>query len=157
MAEQKQHWRKLVNKDSPHLTVWDIEGKTPLRVTIEGHSFKRVHSMKGGENEDAQEDMLFLRFKGAKKELGVKATNCALIEKALGTPYPAEWVGKSITLRTAECRGEPCVRVDAPAGTRLPKLIPRFKYTDTARAASATAEPEQPTAPDVDPAAAAVM
>jgi hypothetical protein len=142
-TEPKQHWRKLVNKDSPHLTVWDIDGKSPVRVTIDGFGYKSVHSMKAGTEDGSTEDMLFLRFRGAKKELGVKTTNCVLIEKALGTPYPADWIGKTITLRTALCRGEPCIRVDAPAGTKLPKLVPRFQYTD-----------RQPSAADARPAPA---
>jgi hypothetical protein len=138
------HWRKLVNKDSPYLTVWDIEGRTPLPVTIEGHAFHKVHAIGADNDEDAQVDMLFLRFKGGKKELGVKVTNCTIIERVLGTPRPDEWVGKTITLRTAECRGEPCIRVDTPPGTKLPKLIPRFRYTDSPAAKPATAEQVQP-------------
>jgi hypothetical protein len=93
--------------------------------------------------------MLFLRFRGAKKELGVKTTNCVLIEKALGTPYPADWIGKTITLRTALCRGEPCIRVDAPAGTKLPKLVPRFQYTD--KAPTGAPPEQQPVVSDDDP------
>ena len=127
---QGTHWRKAINKDSPHLSVWDIDGRSPFVVTIEGYSYKKVHSMKGA-TEDAEEDMLFLRFKGAKKELGIKTSNSCIIAAVVGTPYIEQWIGKKITLRTAECRGEPCIRVDAPSGFRFPKLVPRFKYTDT--------------------------
>ena len=139
---QGTHWRKAINKDSPHLTVWDIEGHSPLQVTIEATSYKKVHSMKGGAGEDAEEDMLFLRFKGAKKELGIKTSNSCIIAAVVGTPYIEQWLGKKITLRTAECRGEPCIRVDAPAMFKFPKLVPRFRYTDSPK--PATVAPSDP-------------
>lgn len=119
------HWRKLVSKDSPHLTVWDIEGKTPLEVTIEKTATANVQSFVC----ETGSDMLFLHFKGAKKALGMCATNCAIVEMMHGAAIEG-WVGKKITLRAAVCKGEDCIRVDVPQGARVPRRYPRFTYSD---------------------------
>jgi hypothetical protein len=126
MNEQtKTHWRKLVNKDGPHLTVWDIQGHSPLACTIERTGSEQVTSFVC----EAGSSMLFLYLKGAKKALGMCATNCAILEMLHG-PYPEDWVGKRIVLRAANCKGEDCIRLDVPTGKRVPKRYPRFTYTD---------------------------
>lgn len=140
------HWRKIVSKDSPNLNVWDIEGRSPVVVTIACHEVKMVH------NEDNEpKDMLFLRFKGAKKALGINVTNATLIAAQHG-PDVEQWIGKRITLRTATCRGEDCVRVGVPAGLKLPRRLPRFRYTDNDLPNRSEREPLPPSAMDEPPA-----
>ena len=133
-------WRKEVKKDSKFLYNFDIEGKTPLEVTIEGCATEKSYcpgkSKPGrdasGNFDDGKLDMWCLKFKGAKKMLGVNVTNGNLIEHVLGTADPAKWIGKKITLRTALCsKGGPCIRVHA-VGAKLPKQCPKFQYTDKA-------------------------
>lgn len=127
------HWRKLVSKDNPNLTVWDIEGKTPLAATIESTETKSVHAMGDGDEGEGVKEMLFLRFKGAKKALCLCATNASIIEQWHG-PHVEGWVGKTITLRTAVCKREPCIRIDMRDGCRLNRRFPRFSYTDAKKA-----------------------
>lgn len=131
--DAKTHWRKLVSKDSPHLTVWDIEGKTPLEVTVERQGSENVVSFVCEEGSD----MLFLHFRGGKKALGMCATNCYIAELVTGSPYPAEWVGRKLTLRAATCLGENCIRLDVPAGKKVPRRYPAFRYTDKPRPVAA--------------------
>ena len=126
----KTHWRKLVSKDSPHLTVYDIDGKTPLAVTIERVGSEQVKSFICEEGSD----MLFLYFKGAKKALGMCATNCAIVEMQYG-PNVEDWAGNQVTLRAAVCKGEDCIRLDVPSGRKVPRRYPRFNYTDKAKQA----------------------
>ena len=118
------HWRKIVSKDAKHLNVWDIEGASPVTVTIERTASEVVHGEDGEEK-----TMLFVYFKGGKKGLGLSVTNAILIEAQHGAEIEG-WIGKQVTLRTATCRGEDCVRLDAPRGFRFPKRIPKFTYTD---------------------------
>ena len=120
------HWRKHVDAESEHLKFHDIEGKSPIRVTIEAHSDEKVYEP----NEKVAGTMLFVGFKGAEKRLGINHTNGWLIEQAVGSPDVEAWIGKEITLRTANCGGEACIRVDAPKGTRIPSRYPKFTYTD---------------------------
>ena len=144
------HWRKKVCKDSKHLNHWDIEDCSPVEVTI-----AEVTTDKVVNDQNQKEDMMFLRIKGAKKMLGVNVTNGALIEAATGTPHVEEWAGKKITLRTAVCRDEECIRVHADKGTKLPKRCPKFKYTDNIshvkRSSSGGAPPDVNKWVDEDP------
>jgi len=138
-------WRKEVKKDSRFLYNFDIEDTSPVEVEIAG--FGREKAYCPGEGEGT---MWCLRFKGAKKLLGVNVTNGNLIEHVLGTADKDKWIGKRITLRVANCAGDKCIRVHAP-GAKLPKQCKRFEYLDDAPGKKATPkpEPEQP-APDTD-------
>ena len=121
-------WRKEVKKDSKFLYNFDIEDHSPLTVEIVG--CESVESFCPGKKEKG--DMFCLKFKGAKKMLGINVTNGNLIEHVLKAKDPQEWIGKKITLRTANCsKGGPCIRVHA-VGARLPKQCPQFRYTDKA-------------------------
>ena len=117
-------WRKEVNQESTFLHYYDIADKSPVTVTIDG--FDREDAYCPGENKAGS--LWCVRFKGASKMLGLNVTNGNLIEHLHGAD-PEKWVGKKITLRVAECKGEKCIRVDAP-GAKLPKACPRFKYID---------------------------
>ena len=139
---EKTNWRKVVRKDGPHLSVWDIEGKSPAAVTIERTSEQNVTSFvcEDGSN------MLFVHFKGAKKALGLCATNCYILEMITGSENIEDWIGKRVTLRTANCKGDDCIRFDIPAGKKVPKRYPKFRYTDKPK--QATAQPTEPAADD---------
>jgi hypothetical protein len=117
-------WRKEVRKDSPFLYYFDIEGHSPVNVTIEG--FKRAKAYCPGKGDG---ELWCLKLKGTRKMLGVNVTNGNLIQHVLKSRDPEDWVGKSITLRVAECEGDQCIRVHAP-GARLPKRCKEFIYID---------------------------
>jgi hypothetical protein len=118
-------WRKDVYADSEWLHHWDIEGSSPIAVTIEGYAHKEAFNP--GTKEKGV--LWALSFKGAQKALGINVTNGELIEQHLGEDRNA-WIGQQITLRTAVCKGEKCIRVDAMKGAKLPSKCPRFEYTD---------------------------
>jgi hypothetical protein len=130
------YWKKEVKKDSQFLYWYDIEGKTPLAVTISGYVTKKAFcpgKSKPGKDEngnfdDGKLDMWCLTFKRGKKALGVNITNGTLIEHLHGSDME-NWVGKHIILRIAECKGEKCIRVHA-RGAKLSGHIPKFKYID---------------------------
>jgi hypothetical protein len=118
-------WRKEVKKDSQFLYYFDIEGKSPVTVTIEG--WKHIEAFCPGKKEKGI--LWCLTFKGAQKALGVNVTNGNLIEHLHGADKDA-WTGKRIVLRVAECEGVKCIRVHAP-GAKMPPQCKRFKYLDT--------------------------
>ena len=145
----KTNWRKVVRKDGPYLTVWDIEGKTPLSATVERISEMNVTSFVCEEGSN----MMFVHFKNGKKPLGMCSTNCAIMEMATGSPNIEDWIGKRVTLRTANCKGDDCIRLDIPAGKKVPKRYPRFNYTDKPKP-SALAQPTEPALTTQQPAPA---
>jgi len=118
-------WQKDLYADSDWLYWWDIDGKTPLTVTISNYG-----SWEAFDTSTKKQKQLFgLEFKGGKKRLGLCKTQAALIEQHHG-PDHAEWIGKKIVLRVAECKGERCIRVDAKQGAKLAAKYPRFRYLD---------------------------
>ena len=117
-------WRSEVKAESPFLYYFDIEGKSPVTVEVEG--FDKEEAYCPGTNKTGT--LFCLRFKGAKKVLGVNVTNGNLIEHLHGSDMDG-WIGKRITLRVATCKGEKCIRVHAP-GAKLPKQCPKFTYND---------------------------
>ena len=120
------HWKTFVRKDSKFLTFYDLEGKTPLDVTIENYSMEEAHNP--GDHQDGE--LLCLKFKGAKKLLGLNNTNAFLIETKVGDPNPESWKGQVITLRCARCKSDECIRLDAPKGTKMPGHYPKWEYLD---------------------------
>jgi len=118
------NWKKEVKQDSKFLYYFDIEGKSPLTVEIAG--VERTDAFCPGKGEEGT--LFCLKFKGAKKMLGLNVTNGHLIEHLHGADTDG-WIGKQIVLRVAECAGEMCIRVHAP-GAKLPKQIKRFEYKD---------------------------
>ena len=134
------HWRKVQSKDSTHLNHWDLEGNSPINLTISEMDAGEVYNQEKG-----QGVMLFAHFKGAQKALGLCATNCAIIEAIAGTSDYAKWPGTTITLRTATCNGDPCVRVQTEKGAKLPRRYPKFDYADKAKPQQATKPKPQET------------
>jgi len=121
-------WRKEVKQDSPFLYYFDIEGKTPLEVTIEGYD--KIEAYCPGKGEAGI--LWCIKIKGAKKAFGVNVTNGNIIEALHGADKDG-WIGKKIHLRVAECRGQKCIRVHGK-GVALPQQCPKFRYLDNAPA-----------------------
>jgi len=120
------HWKAHVDADSEWLRFHDIEGKSPVTCEVSAFSDEEVYEP----NEKVKGTMLFLAFKGGSKRLGINHTNGWLIEQVTGKTDPQDWIGKKITLRTAFCKGEDCIRVDTPSGTKMLGRYPKFNYTD---------------------------
>lgn len=124
------HWKKVVKKDSPYLGEWDVEGKTPLELTIESVQDEAVKSERG------KETCLTVAFKGAGKRMILNNTNALIAEKRLGTADYTAWAGKKLVIRRAEVynrmekTNDTCLRFDA-SGLTLPKRFPKFTYIDT--------------------------
>ena len=118
--------RKDGSEDSQFLHYYDIEGHTPLTVTIEWYGKLKCFNTatkKAGE-------LWSLKFKGKKKALGLSAqTNRRILENLLGVETEG-WPDKSIQLRVAECRGDKCIRVGGAEGMKFPGHYPSFKYID---------------------------
>lgn len=131
------HWRKEVSKDSPHLRWWDIEGKTPLAVTVESVQYAKFREDPAPD--DTQDDdrlprkegTLFIKFKGARKDLGLNVTNGLTMEAHFGPDYE-QWAGKQVVLRIAECRKTKCIRIDTKPGQKFPREIPKWRWLDNA-------------------------
>jgi hypothetical protein len=119
-------YKKDLYKSSPFLYYWDIEEHAPVTLTITGHGDQDAFNP--GTKEAGV--LWCLKFKGANKMLGLNKTNGFLVERAVGTAHKEEWIGKQITLRVAECKGEKCIRVDGAQRGKMPSKYPRFKYTD---------------------------
>jgi len=129
-------WRKEVKKDSRFLYAFDIEDTSPVEVEIVGS--ERVEAYCPGEGKGT---MWCLKFKGAKKMLGVNVTNGNLIEHVIGTADTDKWIGKRIVLRVAQCGPDRCIRVHAP-GAKLPKQCKRFEYLDSDPASKPSSKPQ---------------
>lgn len=123
------HWKKVIKKDSPYLGEWDVEGKTPLELTVESVQEEGVKSERG------EETCLTVAFKGAQKRMILNNTNAKIAELRTGTPDFTQWSGKKLTIRRAEVynrmekTNEVCLRFDA-TGLSLPKRFPKFSYID---------------------------
>jgi hypothetical protein len=102
--------------------------KTPAPAIIESAAPCTYKGDDGAEGDKG----LAVTFKGGKKPLGINATNGAILEKLCGPEIEA-WVGKRVVIRTAVCKGEPCIRFDAPGGMKFGRHIPRYSYTDKAK------------------------
>ena len=120
------HWRKEVSKDNPNLHHWDIEGVSPIELTIEDCFSGEVFDSEVNE----KKPMFFLRFRGAKKPLGLNVSNAYIIESMYGSDF-TKWFDKKVILRTARCMGQDCIRVHMPEGTKLSKRkVKPFEFTD---------------------------
>ena len=134
------HWKKTVKKDSPYLGEWDIDGKSPLTLTIESVNEETAKSERG------ETAVLCLHFKGAKKAMILNSTNATILERQTGTADREKWVGKKVTLRRAttfnrtEGVEESCIRFDKGDVKTLPKRMPKFTYIDSFKAADPAPE-----------------
>lgn len=67
---------------------------------------------------------LGLKFKGAKKVLGLVKTNESLCSAACGESKPEDWIGRKVTLEVREVRDPnggttPAIRIIPPKGTAI--------------------------------------
>jgi hypothetical protein len=138
------HWKKIVKKDSPFLGEWDVDGKTPLELTIESAQEEVAQSERG------EEKVLTVKFKGANKRMILNNTNATILERLTGEGQIEKWAGKKVKLRRAEiynrmekCK-DICLRFDA-TGMTLPKKFPKFTYVDHIRS------PQNETTPEAQP------
>lgn len=120
--------KKEVYADSKFLYYFDIEATSPVTVTMTGT--ERIEAFNPGDKKKSE--LFSVRFKGAKKALGINKTNQEIIEQWHGRESDG-WEGKQITLRVADCKGEKCIRVDSKPGCKLPSRYPRFSYLDKAK------------------------
>ena len=121
MSDNKTHWRKLA--PSNYLGAWDIEKDTPVTIA----SIKQ-EMVKPNANAP-EEECVIMHLKEFNKPMIVNKTNLKSIEKATGTAFIEEWVGKRITLFSKSIRafGQQMdairVRQSAPKKKAKPKLI----------------------------------
>lgn len=87
MAEHK-HWRKEYNSD--YLGAWDLPENQDVIVQVKNVETKEI---KGKGGRDIKPVMY---FENNIKPLILNKTNCKSIEKALGTPYEDEWIGRKL-------------------------------------------------------------
>ena len=121
------HWKTIVRADSKFLTLADIAGMTPLKVTVVKVTTETAHNP--GDHTDGV--LLCLHFKGGKKALGLNNTNAFTVETMTGEGDYEKWpVPFGVTLRAAVCKGDECIRLDVPKGIEFPGHYPKFTYTD---------------------------
>lgn len=88
--DTKTHWKKLA--PSNYIGAWDLEDDTI--VTIVSISQEKVKP-----NASApEEECVVMKLKEFDKPMIVNKTNLKSIEKATGTAYVEDWIGKQITL-----------------------------------------------------------
>lgn len=92
MAEHV-NWKKLTKVDSPYLGEWDVAGNDVIATIIDA-KLEEVKIPARGIVKNA----LVITFKEFEKKFVCNQTNASRIEKALGTKYIDEWIGKKIQL-----------------------------------------------------------
>jgi len=133
--ENKTHYKKLRNPN--FIGSYELmNGGEPIRLVVEiiGASKDQV------QNGDKKEEAMVLKLKNQKPMI-VNSTNAKAIEKALGSPYIEDWVGKRITLCVKKIRafGESvdALRVEnvAPAEPGKQDLNPNHEKWEGAKQA----------------------
>ena len=119
-------WIRHQDPENPWLNHDDIVGNSPCEVEITGHESKE--SFNPGTNK--KDDLWGITMKGSGLILGLCKTNAYLIRTITGEVDPDKWAGHKVTLRTATCKGDECIRIGVEKGTKVPKKYPKFEYTD---------------------------
>lgn len=91
MAEHV-HWKKTTNPK--YLGSWDFEPGEEMIVQVKDVQTEMIQNARG------REDKNVLYLENGVKPLILNNTNMELIEKATGSPYMDEWVGKRLQLYT---------------------------------------------------------
>lgn len=93
-AERKKSWAEMTDRNSEWLTWPDILEMTAGRqeVTL------RVAKCEQGKIKQSGKRVVAVTFDGAKKPLGLNATNAKTITALYGTDKPAEWQERKILL-----------------------------------------------------------
>jgi len=88
--ENKPHWKDHYNYTTLGENDFSLDKDTIVQIASEGDEIL--------ESREGKEKHLCLRLVGHDKPFKTNATICKAIEKALKTPYPSEWIGKSISV-----------------------------------------------------------
>lgn len=89
MAEQKTHWKKLVNPE--YIGAYALEG-SDLTVSID-RVVRELVTGDGGKKEECT-----VAYLTNQKPLILNRTNSKIITKLYNSPYIEDWAGKKITL-----------------------------------------------------------
>lgn len=84
------HWKKTTNPN--YLGAYAFENGEELAVLVKDVKIETV------QNQQGKEEKPVMYFEGNVKPLILNSTNMTAIEKATGTPYMDEWVGKKLQL-----------------------------------------------------------
>lgn len=98
MADQKTHWRKII--ESEYLAGADLDdgkGNHPA-ITVTIREARQENVMDPGTKKE--ESCLILHFREQIKPMICNATNAKAITKALGSGYIQDWEGKRIIVGT---------------------------------------------------------
>ena len=90
MAEHV-HWKKTTNPT--YIGSWDFDDGKDMIVQVKDLKQEMIPNQTGG-----REEKLVMYFENDVKPLILNKTNMKAIEKATGTAYLDEWVGKKLQL-----------------------------------------------------------
>ncbi len=90
MLEDRKHWKDHYEYATLGENDFSLDNDTVVLIVKEGPEVL--------ESREGKETHLCLRLQGFDKPFKTNATICKAIEKALKTPYPSEWIGKSISI-----------------------------------------------------------
>lgn len=89
MNKNKEHWRSLAGKE--FLIGEELAGKE-VTLTIKSVATETLQNASGTEKKPV------MAFEKTDRKLVLNVTNMDAIAQELGTPYPADWAGREITL-----------------------------------------------------------
>lgn len=84
------HWKKTTNPS--YIGSWDFDNGKDMIVLVKDVKPEMIQNAQG------REEKLVMHFEGDVKPLILNKTNMAAAEKATGTPYIDEWIGKKLQL-----------------------------------------------------------
>lgn len=84
------HWKKTTNPN--YIGAWDFEDGKDRIVQVASVNVETIQNAQG------KEEKPVMRFENGVKPLILNTTNMKAAEKATGTPYLDEWVGKKLQL-----------------------------------------------------------
>lgn len=87
------HWKKTTNPN--YIGSWDFDDGKDMVVQVKEVKQEMIQSQQG------KEEKLVMHFENGVKPLILNKTNMAATEKATGSPYLDEWVGKKLQLYVA--------------------------------------------------------
>lgn len=85
------HWKKTTNPN--YIGSWDFDDGKDMIVKVKDVRQELIDNQQG-----KKEEKLVMHFEGDVKPLIMNKTNMGATEKATGTPYIDEWIGKKLQL-----------------------------------------------------------
>ena len=85
------HWKKTTNPN--YIGSWDFDDGKDIIVQVQDIRQEMIQNQQGGRDEK-----LVMYFENGVKPLILNKTNMQATEKATGSPYIDEWVGKKLQL-----------------------------------------------------------